>query len=105
MSSAGRTFGSPGDPLSYRPSLLHRAAWQDYLHNAEDRTLSDAEMRAAAAPFSAVKFDYHGCIARLNRVVPSQAAHRAFATMDRYLTHERSPVRRFGQVGLVTCHK
>jgi 2-polyprenyl-3-methyl-5-hydroxy-6-metoxy-1,4-benzoquinol methylase len=97
--------GSPDDPLSYRPSWLQRSAWRHYLDNAEDRTLSDAEMRRAAAPFSAVKFDYHGCLARLNRVVPGEFAHRTFAAMDTYLTHERSPVRRFGQVGLVTCSK
>lgn len=92
-------------PTGSRPSILQRRAYARFLSAADDRALSDAELRQAGAQFSAIDFRYYGLLVRLSVLLPNDRLKRALTRVDVALTAPCSPLRKLGQQVLVTFTK
>jgi 2-polyprenyl-3-methyl-5-hydroxy-6-metoxy-1,4-benzoquinol methylase len=85
----------------YRPSILNRKAWKDFLARADDRSMSDREFREAIGEFARVDLHHMGLTVRLARVF--KALERPLEAIDEALM--RSPLKRFAQNVIVTYYK
>lgn len=96
-----------GKPHSdqYRPSIFQRKKWKQYLVKADDRPLSNKEFTDAKGLFREVKFRYYGLLRRLERLFPWAQCQKLFASIDLFLTHTHSPIKRLSQAVLVTFRK
>ncbi len=92
--------GKPGDS-QYRPSIVQRRKWKVFQEALDERQLTDRELETVAARYSSMSRSYYGWLSRLTRVIPAPKAARIFAQLDGYLTHDRSPVKRFSRQVLV----
>ncbi len=96
--------GKPGTG-QYRPSILQKAKWQEYLKVVDHRALSDKELLNAGHNFGEVSISYSGWLARLDRIVPFAPFKKFTAWIDPYLSHRRSPIRRLSRSARVTYTK
>lgn len=96
--------GKPGDG-DYRPSLLNRKAWAEYVAHLDQRTLTTRELaRAGGAPFRSVEIRRYGFATRLVRLIGKQ--HRS--TLDRVdtvLLRLLPPLRHLCRTALAICTK
>lgn len=87
----------------YRPSIINREEWRKFLARADDRSMSDRELREAQGQFISVKFLHMGLTVRVARLV--KGLQRPLEALDRVLTHRASPFKRFAQNVVVTYQK
>ena len=93
--------GVPGTRI-YRPSILNRKQWSDYLDRVDDRTMTDKELVAAGEGFEKVDFEYYGLIIRLYRLFRNSTFRKVLIAADRLLTHPVSPIKKLSRSVLVT---
>jgi len=89
----------------YRPSILQRAKWTAYLQQADDRSLSNIELTNAKGCFREVEFEYYGLLRRLTRFFPNSKFRELLKTIDFFLTHKYSPIRKLSQTVVVIYRK
>jgi 2-polyprenyl-3-methyl-5-hydroxy-6-metoxy-1,4-benzoquinol methylase len=91
-----------GDPEStyYRPSILRRKAWKQYLEKLDDRDLTDAEINALAHGFSSCRSQHFGLSIRLVRLVGERFAPW-LNRCDTALLRRLPPLRYYSQNVLV----
>lgn len=94
----------PGSPR-YRPSILNRKKWNVFLEEADDRSLSDAELINAKGEFSEVKLKYYGFLIRLGRLYPNKVFKNILKGIDYVLTHDLSPLKKLSQSVIVIYKK
>ena len=96
--------GRPGDG-DYRPSLLNRKAWAEYVAGLDQRALTTRELTSAGgAPFRSVEIMRFGFITRLVRLIGKQ--HRqTLDRVDTMLLRLFPPLRRFCRTALSICRK
>lgn len=88
----------------YRPSLLSGRAWRTYVAEAEDRTLTAKEVRAAGTDFHETVIRRFGLLVRLERLVGRGARPRLMA-VDRVLLARLPFLGRYSQTVLVEYRK
>ena len=96
--------GTPDDP-QYRPSILQRNRWKQFLAEEDDRTLTDEELRKAGREFASVRFKYSQFLVRLCRIVPGKIVLRILQTFDLLLTNDYSPIRSLSRFTCVIYSK
>ena len=96
--------GTPGRP-NHRPSLLQREKWREFLKNADDRAMRNSEFTDAAKPFASIEFTYYGMLSRLGRIIRVPSVRSALGFVDKFLTHDFSPIKKLSQSVLVTFCK
>lgn len=96
--------GKPGS-LYYRPSILQREQWAEYILQVDDRSLSNRELKNAQGRFYEVEFRYSGLLIRLARLYPNPKLSKFLDNIDKFLTHKYSPVKKLSQVALVVYRK
>ncbi len=96
--------GKP-EASNYRPSILHKKAWKKHLSGADDRALSNKELIAAKGKFTTVGFIYYGMFIRFHRLWRNTTFGKILTTIDRYATHNYSPVKKLSQSVLVRYDK
>lgn len=96
--------GKPNTP-QYRPSILQRAKFKAHLEEADDRSLSNIELTDAKGCFREIEFRHYGLLIRLGRLFPNPRLKKLLNTIDYFLTHEYSPVRKLSQQVLVIYRK
>lgn len=89
--------GKPGQP-QYRPSILQRSEWAEFLRTLDERPLTDRELTGVGSRFERVELQHHGMTARLSRLLPNQRLAQVLDSIDARLTHRRSPLRRFSRM-------
>jgi ubiquinone/menaquinone biosynthesis C-methylase UbiE len=94
--------GSPGTPY-YRPSIIQRNKWKEYLLNLDDRPLTDKELINAKGDFQSVHISYYGFLSRFARLIPQ--AKNILEKTDSILTHQSSPIKQLAREVLITYHK
>ncbi|MBN1874738.1 MAG: class I SAM-dependent methyltransferase [Anaerolineae bacterium] len=92
-------------PVGRRPSILQRAKWIAFLEAADDRALSNAELTDAKGCFREIEFKYYGLLIRLTRLFPGSKFRQLLQTIDLFLTHKYSPIKKLSRVILVTYRK
>jgi len=88
----------------YRPSILQRKAWRDYVKQMDDRALTSRELLAAGRQFRAVRKRSYGLLIRLQGLIGRRFAGSLMVT-DRVLLRVFPPLRRFCQTVLVEYRK
>lgn len=96
--------GKPCTP-QYRPSILQRIKWKEYLREADDRALSNIELTDAKGCFREIEFSYYGLLIRLSRLFPNSKFRKLLETTDLLLTHKYSPIKKLSQSVLVIYRK
>jgi ubiquinone/menaquinone biosynthesis C-methylase UbiE len=96
--------GKPGTP-DYRPSILQRAKWAEFIERADDRSLSNRELADAKGSFREVEFRYYGWLIRLGRLFPNAGFKRLLQKLDLLFTHKYSPVKKLSQRVVVIYRK
>lgn len=96
--------GKPNTP-QYRPSILQRVRFKAYLEEADDRTLSNIELTDAKGCFREIEFRYYGLLIRLMRLFPNPKLRELLNTIDFFLTHKHSPIKKLSQQVLVIYRK
>ncbi len=96
--------GKPGHD-QYRPSILNRKRWKQFLAELDHRAMTDSELIEAGSPFASVHLRYHGWAMRLCRVIPGKLPQQIFKFTDYFLTHPFSPVKRMSSLVLVEYRK
>lgn len=89
----------------YRPSILQRKQWAQYLEVVDHRALSDKELLEAGHQFQEISIEYAGWLARLDRLVPFDKFKQFTAWVDPFLSHQRSPIRRLSRSARVVYTK
>ena len=74
--------GQKGTPR-YRPSILQRKAWANYMAELDDRTLTNAELMTAGNQFQ-IRIRPYGLLTRLQRIVGNRYSD-LFIRLDRLL--------------------
>lgn len=89
----------------YRPSILRRKAWADYIETLDDRAMSNRELVAAGSGlFRQIKLSPHGLLVRLVRLIGKK--HRnALLAADRFLFRIFPPLKHYSQTVLVEYKK
>lgn len=85
----------------YRPSILNRKAWREFLARADDRAMSDREFREACGAFSRMQLHHMGLTVRFARLF--KPLERSLEALDAVLM--RTPLKRFAQNVVVTYYK
>jgi 2-polyprenyl-3-methyl-5-hydroxy-6-metoxy-1,4-benzoquinol methylase len=85
----------------YRPSILNRKAWREFLARADDRSMSDREFRDAIGEFAHMELHHMGLTVRFARLF--KQLERPLEALDDVLM--RSPLKRFAQNVVVTYYK
>ena len=96
--------GTPGDS-QYRPSILQRSKWKQFVEEDDDRTLTDEELRKAGQLFSNVRFLYTQFLVRICRIFPSKTLSRMLEKIDILLTGDLSPLRTLSRFACVIYTK
>ena len=96
--------GTPGDS-QYRPSILQRGKWAKFVEEADDRPLTERELRNAGSIFDEINIEYHEWLVRLSRVIPGVFAESVFRVVDLLLTHRYSPVKKLSRLVVVEYKK
>lgn len=94
-------LGKPDDP-QYRPSILQRKAWKEFLAAEDDRTMTSAEFIRGGEHFDTVHIDYVEWSTRLARVLKGDGFYKALCQLDRLLTSPYSPLKRLSRFAFVT---
>ena len=87
----------------YRPSIIQRKKWREFLARADDRSMSDQELQDAQGQFMRVRFRHIGLTVRLARLY--KTLEKPLEEIDKVLTHPRSPFKRFAQNVIVTYYR
>jgi len=92
-----------GDPESsqFRPSILQRRKWKNYVEKSDDRSLSVSELKSAKGDFQKVYFEYSGMLVRLGRIIHNQKIIFGLNKVDSILTRNKSPLKNLSQRVLV----
>ena len=93
--------GVPGTRI-YRPSIINRKQWADYLSRVDDRTMTNRELVQAKGDFEKVEFKYYGLVVRLYRLFRNASFRKFLVNVDKALTHPLSPVKKLSRSVLVT---
>jgi len=93
--------GVPGTRI-YRPSILRRQLWRDYLNRSDDRPMTNKELINARGKFEGVEFTYYGLVIRLYRLFRNSTFRRFLVLIDKALTHKFSPVKKLSRSVIVT---
>jgi len=88
----------------YRPSILQRKAWREYVKQMDDRALTSRELFAAGRQFRAVRKRSYGFLIRLQGLIGRRFAGSLTAA-DRILLRVFPPLRRLCQTVLVEYRK
>jgi 2-polyprenyl-3-methyl-5-hydroxy-6-metoxy-1,4-benzoquinol methylase len=88
----------------YRPSILQRKAWREYVKLMDDRALTSRELLTAGQRFRTVKKRSYGFLIRLQGLIGRRFAGSLMAT-DRILLRAFPPLRRLCQTVLVEYRK
>lgn len=72
------------DSDEYRPSILQRKRWEEYLRNLDDRHLSTKELLDAKGDFQNVNFNYSNFIARARKLIPKKFRRKISKTLDEF---------------------
>ena len=92
------------DSNYYRPSILQRKAWRQYVQNMDDRTLTHRELILAGEQFATVKVRSYGLLIRLQRLIRNyKKTLKAIEAIDKVLV--KTPLRYLCQTILVEYHK
>ncbi len=75
-------MGTPGSH-KYRPSILQRKRWKEYLINLDDRHLSTKELIDAKGDFQNVNFDYYGVLSRAGKLLPEKSRRKIAKTLNK----------------------
>ncbi|MGR3302363.1 MAG: class I SAM-dependent methyltransferase [Candidatus Scalindua sp.] len=88
----------------YRPSILQRKAWRQFVRNIDDRALTNRELVLAGGQFATVKIRSYGLLIRLQRLIGRyKKTLKAIEAIDKVLV--RTPLRYLCQTVLVEYHK
>lgn len=88
----------------YRPSILHRRRWKDYLSSLDDRPMRVREFRQAMPPFSQMRLYHYGLLNRLAMLTGRRDSH-TLLSIDRFLLKWIPPLRYLAQEVLVIYEK
>ena len=94
--------GSKGQP-DYRPSILQRRLWNEYVSKLDDRDMTAAELRSLSEGFSEVTLSPYGFLIRLEKLI-GRKYRDTLMTIDNTLLRF-SPIRHFSQTALVQYRK
>ena len=67
----------------YRPSILQKKRWKEYLINLDDRHLSTRELTEAKGEFQNVNFKYHGILKRMAKLLPNKYKKKIVKPLDK----------------------
>ncbi len=96
-------IGHP-DGEFYRPSILNRRRWVDYLANLDDRPMQVREFKQSAAQFSRLKIYHYGLLNRLSMLTGKRDSQKLLS-IDRVLLKWIPPLRYLTQEVLVIFEK
>lgn len=88
----------------YRPSILSRRAWRQYVAGLEDRTLTNKELSRAGTGFDEIVLKPAGLLVRLTRIL-GRRHQRWLRVLDGALLRYVPPLRRYCQTLLVEYRK
>lgn len=89
----------------YRPSILNRKEWRQYLKEADNRDLSNNELIAAKGAFDSISFTYYGFLIRLGSLYHDKRFINLLSSLDILFTHKFSPFKRLSQKALIIYRK
>jgi SAM-dependent methyltransferase len=92
--------GRRGNP-SYRPSILSRKAWKEYLRTLDDRPMTTREFVVAGGSGTMVTVSPYGLTRRLARLPVGRRWVRFLERADRFLFRVLPPARYLSQMVLV----
>ena len=93
--------GAKGRP-HYRPSMLRRRAWRQFVEELDEREMTTAEFVDAGRDFVSVSVSVYGLLSRLERLGIPQSWVRGLSRVDRAVLARAAFLRRFGRFALVT---
>jgi 2-polyprenyl-3-methyl-5-hydroxy-6-metoxy-1,4-benzoquinol methylase len=88
----------------YRPSILQRKAWKEYVEKLDDRTLTTQELHSAGKQFKTVKKWSYGFLIRLQGLIGRRFGD-VLITVDRILLSILPPLRYLCQTVLIKYRK
>jgi len=88
----------------YRPSILQRKAWKEYVEKLDDRALTTQELFSAGKQFKTIRKRSYGFLIRLQGLIGIRF-RGALMTVDRILLSVLSPLRYLCQTVLVEYRK
>jgi len=92
--------GKKGSPY-YRPSILARKEWKNFLAESDDRALSNKELMEAGEEFKSTSIYPAGFLVRLTRLISGKFMERALMSIDRALFKIAPPLKRLSQTAMV----
>ena len=97
-------LGKPG-MWGYRPSILQRKKWDNYIASIDDRDMTTYELLTATTDmFSVRQVRSYGFLSRLQRLIGSKY-HSRLVAIDKFLFRYLPPLRFYSQIALVTYKK
>lgn len=96
------------DSDKYRPSILQRRRWEEYLRNVDDRHLSTKELIDAKGDFQNVNFNYSNFLPRAAKLLPKKYRGKISKTLNEFdsvLISKFPPARNLAGRAFITYHK
>ncbi len=96
-----------GEPngTNYRPSILSRRRWKDYVAASDDRAMTDRELSAAGQGlFRATQITSYGLLIRLVRLL-GHGFSAPLMAIDRFLFRRLPALKRYSRTSLVVYTK
>ena len=89
----------------YRPSILQRSEWKDYLEARDDRAMTSKELISAGSEqFRTIRISHYGLLVRLVRLIGS-GSRDMLQKLDRFLFQFFPMLKYYSQSVLVVYHK
>lgn len=89
----------------YRPSILAREDWKNFLAKNDDRALSNKELIGAGEDFKSTSIYPAGFLVRLTRLVGGKFMERVLMSIDVVLLKIAPPLKRLSQTTMVIYKK
>lgn len=89
----------------YRPSILRRKAWRNYVNNLDDRAMRNRELVSAGKKwFRDVHLSPYGFLIRLERLI-GKGSHNTLLVLDKVIFKIFPPLKYLCQTVLIEYHK